>query len=609
MKTKIKQILDRANDVLQNYAFVLLMALLAAVSAVILIDNDILSEESRNTISRFGLVSAMGISLLFALNMLSERIGKKVWLNIAGISFLLVYFQFFLPHNNKDFGDVTRILLMVSFILSHLLVSFIAFLGKKNEMSFWQYNKNLFINIVLTGVFTAVLVGGIMLAIAATDNLFELELDNKIYPQTFSFLAIFGSSFIFLLFTEDGLKYLEKDSDYPLVLKFFVQFVLIPLLIIYVIILYFYGGKILMRWKLPQGWVSLLILAYSIVGTLALLLVFPLKELKAKTWVKGFNKIFYFALLPLLVLLYVAIFTRILEYGFTENRYYVLLMAIWLTAVVLYFSFWKKANIKFIPISLFVLMFISLVLPYFNTFSVAKKSQIVELKEILKKNNLIENGVIDFNKKVQDSVATEIAEKFNFLNQRKEKEFLLTFFAKDKQLKFHKIFEEEKYSILYDVKDEFKNVVHSKSNNNYTEDMPYKRVYSEKSLYDAKGYDYVFFMDNNTTEKIENIDHYVLSVKSEQNFNGNSLAKIELESPTKVTQTYDLVPFLKEKVKLDHSENNHTSLSEISTEFDLHDYHFKIYISSINGNTYNKKEKVSFGDMLMFIKKKQASAK
>ena len=603
MKTKIKQILDRANDVLQNYAFVLLMALLAAVSAVILIDNHILSEESRNTISRFGLVSAMGISLLFALNMLSERIGKKIWLNIAGISFLLVYFQFFLPHNNKDFGDVTRILLMVSFILSHLLVSFIAFLGKKNEMSFWNFNKNLFINIVLTGVFTAVLVGGIMLAIAATDILFELELDGKIYPQTFSFLAIFGSSFIFLLFAEDGLKFLEKDSDYPLVLKFFVQFVLIPLLIIYVIILYFYGGKILMRWKLPQGWVSLLILAYSIVGTLALLLVFPLKELKAKTWVKGFNKIFYFALLPLLVLLYVAIFTRILEYGFTENRYYVLLMAIWLTAVVLYFSFWKKANIKFIPISLFVLMFISLVLPYFNTFSVAKRSQMVELKEILQKNNLIENGVIDFNKKVQDSVATEIAEKFNFLNQRKEKEFLLTFFAKDKQLKFNKIFEEE----IFDIKDEFKNVVHAQSKSSYTEKTTF-RVYSEKSLYDAKGYDYVFFMDNNSNEKIENIDDYVLSIKSEQNMNGKSV-KIELESPTKVTQTYDLVPFLKEKVKLDHSENNNTSLSEISTGFDLHDYHFKIYISSIYSHRYNDNDKVSIGDMLIFIKKKQASTK
>jgi hypothetical protein len=77
------------------------------------------------------------------------------------------------------------------------LVSFLAFFEKNNENQFWQYNKNLFINVVLTGIFTAVLVGGIMLAITAVDNLFDLDLDNKIYPRTFVMLAIFGSCFIF----------------------------------------------------------------------------------------------------------------------------------------------------------------------------------------------------------------------------------------------------------------------------------------------------------------------------------------------------------------------------------------------------------------------------
>ena len=215
MKSKFKEILSSAINVVQNYAFVLLIALLAAISFTILVDNNSLTEESKNIFTRFGLCSLLGISLLFALNILSERIGKKFLLNISGIVFLALYFQFFLPHHNDDFGTVEVVILVLSFILSHLLVSFLAFFEKNNENQFWQYNKNLFINVVLTGIFTAVLVGGIMLAITAVDNLFDLDLDNKIYPRTFVMLAIFGSCFIFLLFNEDGLKALEKDGNYP----------------------------------------------------------------------------------------------------------------------------------------------------------------------------------------------------------------------------------------------------------------------------------------------------------------------------------------------------------------------------------------------------------
>ena len=177
---------------------------------------------------------------------------------------------------------------------------------------------------------------------------------GRISINRFSFLSIFGSCFIFLLFNENGLFYLEKNSDYPVILKFFTQYVLVPLLLIYSVILYFYSAKILINWELPRGWVSYLVLAYSVVGILAILLVHPLKEDSTKSWVKIFSKIFYYTLAPLIILLFVAIFTRILEYGYTEPRYFVLIIALWLTTVVFYFIFNKKQAIKFVPMSLFI---------------------------------------------------------------------------------------------------------------------------------------------------------------------------------------------------------------------------------------------------------------
>jgi hypothetical protein len=131
----------------------------------------------------------------------------------------------------------------------------------------------------------------------------------------------------------------------------------------------------------------------------------------------------------------VAIFTRVLQYGYTEARYFVLLISVWLTAVILYFIFFKKATIKFIPISLFVFGVFALIFPYFNAFSVSKRSQEKELIQLLVKNKLQINGTIDFKAPVVDSVNTEIENKLEFLSERLDNEFLKTLVdAKTKKL-------------------------------------------------------------------------------------------------------------------------------------------------------------------------------
>ena len=342
MLKKIKEITGKAGLVIREYPMVLLMSFLGAVSLMCFAHGNFNSNPNFFVFIKFALVSCLGISLMFALKMLSQRIGKQILLEISGI-FFLVFFYFLLPEEEKYFTERYAFLIVPTFILSHLLVSFIAFFGKEKELNFWQYNKNLFINLFLTAIFTGVLTGGVELAILAVDKLFDFNFNDRYYLETFYFLSIFGSSFIFLLFNEKGLLQLEKDGTYPVILKFFTQYILIPLLIIYAVILYFYSAKILLNWELPRGWVSYLILAYSVVGILALLLVHPLKQESTASWVRVFSRRFYFTLIPLLVLLFTAIFTRILEYGYTEPRYFVLLLAIWLTSVVFYFIFTKRA--------------------------------------------------------------------------------------------------------------------------------------------------------------------------------------------------------------------------------------------------------------------------
>ena len=95
----------------------------------------------------------------------------------------------------------------------------------------------------------------------------------------------------------------------------------LPLVVVYLCILYAYMGKIILTWTLPQGWVTILIMAFSVIGMLAMLLVHPFQQLTEHAWIKVITKNYYRSLLPLLVLQYVAIFTRISDYGFTSARW------------------------------------------------------------------------------------------------------------------------------------------------------------------------------------------------------------------------------------------------------------------------------------------------
>ena len=599
MITKFKEIWGKTDDIILRYPMVLTEALIAAISAVVAIEID--HQDNQFLVTKLAFAGCLGISLMFGIKMLSQRIGKGFLLEILGAAFL-VWFYFYLPDSEKQFTEVNSFVIFALVILSHLFVSFSGFLNKKPELNFWQFNKNLFINIFLTGVFTGVLVLGVVLAILAVDKLFDFNFNNNLYPKTILFLAILGSTFIFLIFNDKGIFQLEKDGSYPQILKFFTQFVLIPLLLIYVTILYFYAGKILLNWELPRGWVSYLILIYSVVGILALLLVHPLKEASAKSWVKVFSKIFYYTLIPLLVLLFVAIFTRILEYGYTEPRYFVLLLAIWLTTVVFYFIFYKKATIKFVPISLFAFGVFALIFPYVNAFSTAKRSQKTELQQILTKKQLLENGKINFEKAIQDSVATEVANKFQFLNERKQQAFLLNFIPKTHLSKFKKILEKERYMVNSEIRIYFQNIIKSKEKNDYQSN--YQGVFSNKRNYDIQNYEKLIVLSNTDIQNEEQLDDYMLKTKPIKDGYIFSGYIIDLESPTKVTQSYDLTPFLKKQLEKDNADQLNTPIEEISTEFDLHQYHFKVYFSEIINNKVSKKDNISLRDMVILVKKK-----
>jgi Domain of unknown function (DUF4153) len=399
--------LENLNNVLgsflnsfRRFPFTLVCSLLATFCFIRLAAAD---GEPNNEIVKYALTFLIGVPLLFSAEIFEERKRLPQYLVIGlAVAFLLFFYFFDMPKlveigENKLFTIKYAALVLIF----HLLISVSPYLFQNNVSGFWQYNKTLFITILTAFLYTFTLSAGLVLAISGIQNLFDIKLDNDWYVYIW-----FGINGFFntLIFTSKIPKLNEMDIDtsFPIGLKYFTQYVLLPLVAIYLGILIAYEAKIVIAWSLPKGWVSLMVLASAIFGILAFLLIFPLKE--ANKWIQSYTKIYYWILLPLVGLMMVAVYVRIKQYGLTEPRYFVALLAVWLLGISLYFSISKVDNIKMIPLSLLLVGLFGIYAP-FNAFHSSRINQLGRMEAVLEKNNLLKNGKISVPVKIKlDSV-------------------------------------------------------------------------------------------------------------------------------------------------------------------------------------------------------------
>lgn len=350
---------------------------------------------------------------------------SKIYIRLVGLLLLGLYY-FSLPRylNLKQYTQFY--LWLISFGLAF---TFTPYLLRREFKSFWFYNEQLIVRLLLMIFYSSVLYAGLLVAILSLEHLFSFHLSDKIYWETL--LAVFGGFglWFFLAGVPLDLHKLYNEEPYPQRLKLFTLFVLLPLLTVYGLILYIYLGKIIFTWNLPQGWVSYLVAYYSAVGLLAMLLVFPFSRQSKR--IKTFSQRFYWSLMPLIALMLVAVGRRIRDYGLTENRYFVILFALWLLGMACYFLFSKQKNLKTLPISLSILIFLAAWGPW-GGFALAEWSQVNRLAYYLAKSKLLEKGKIIPEKArkvmISEEDAMQIGSIINYLGQRDQLTKLQKFF-------------------------------------------------------------------------------------------------------------------------------------------------------------------------------------
>jgi hypothetical protein len=137
-----------------------------------------------------------------------------------------------------------------------------------------------------------------------------------------------------------------------------VNYVLVPMALVYALILHAYAVKIVLDGNLPRNQIGLMVTIFALGGTGAWLIAWPWRETGSRLlrwFVQGW---FWLTIVPA-ILLVVAVWERVSAYGVTPERYGLVIVAIWLAIVTLYLAIRRnRADMRMLLGSFAVLVLI-----------------------------------------------------------------------------------------------------------------------------------------------------------------------------------------------------------------------------------------------------------
>ena len=155
------------------------------------------------------------------------------------------------------------------------------------------------------------------------------------------------------------------------------------------------------------------------IGVFTYLLNYLNPRFSDRTFVSQFIRYFWLVLIVPAILLMISLFRRISDYGVTEERYALALIASWLVLVILLYGILRWRALKWLPISLSVVVAFGLLSGPLSIFGATLSSQEQRLHEMMTQAGLLGEGAPDV-----DHKHTEILDQLRYLDDRSDLSFI-----------------------------------------------------------------------------------------------------------------------------------------------------------------------------------------
>jgi len=309
----------------------------------------------------------------------------------------------------------------VALALSMLFVPYIN--RRSTEDSVWFYNYINGAALVISGLSVLVLCIGLCAIVGSMDYLlFNMQLSKKIYGDIWIFGGQFFGAVMFMRQIPRKFDFEKSERELLPGIYFILNYLVVPLILIYVWVLYVYFLKIAVQWELPKGGLAYMVTGFGSVGVAVWLMILPMRNNGTKL-LQQFYRYFYYLLIVPVILLTLGLYTRISQYGITESRYAIGICLTWLFALTVWHIMFKKsAHIKHVPMILAALFLAGSIGPW-GAVSVSTRSQQARLEVLLLKAGIAhaDGTVTKTEQEVPFKLRKDISNILDYMFNSKEK--------------------------------------------------------------------------------------------------------------------------------------------------------------------------------------------
>ncbi|MGM0445891.1 MAG: DUF4153 domain-containing protein [Bacillota bacterium] len=551
---------------IKRYPYALLFSTITTIIMIYLVNTEgYYDNEIEDMIGRLAMTTALGFPLFLIIKSVFERKDNfkninKVFIRITALVILVSYY--FLLLQEMNMVSITRY--MAVNLSLYLLFLVITYFYKKQK--FELYVIKIFTRLIITFIYTFVLIAGISIIFLTLRELLNINIPNTLYLSNALFMmGIFAP--IFLLAQIPGQNEDITLEEYPNIFEILLTYIIMPLISVYTLILFVYFFKIIIIQELPKNLVTHLVLWYASLSIIVLFFISPIKS--KNNWNNTFIKWLPKALIPLVLMMFLAIGIRINTYGVTESRYFVVALGIWIIFVAFYHIFSKKRNNIVLPLFLAIIALLSVFGPW-SSYSVSMYSQNNRFESIVYKYNMVSNNTI-----VKKDI--EISDE-----DKKEIQAIIRYFNNNHEIADVRYLPQDFKTT--DTNNLFGFDYHKSFDPNEMQYFLYNLSRSKKGI-NIKEYDYFFHISNNINEIKSNENDLIVKINKSND-------EITIMRNTNVLYQKPLIPVIYEF----YLQNKDISFEELNQD----DFIFieenenikvKMIFNSINGRIEDPENK------------------
>lgn len=334
-----------------------------------------------------------GLFLSLAAKLYAEGRGWNWWkshgLALAALAFAGL--AMWLQHDKEPWESPAFYLLVPGSALLMVVAHFLR--PGVGDRAIWDFNLQSWLSVLFGGIIAIGLALGIVAVFGGLEILFQIDITSKAYEDAW----IVCMSLVWPWQTLAGIPGQCDDADEtkapPRWTEYVATWLLIPLALVYLGLLYAFAAKSLITWDLPRGTVGWMVGGFAAFGLAVWSAAWPFRE-TGNMLARLYARWFHYALLVPVLLLTVGIAVRVAEYGITERRYALILLTLWLGGIAVYGIIARPARLAVAPAIFGAMLLAGSVGPW-GAGAVSVRSQIGQLQALLAETGIYADGRIE----------------------------------------------------------------------------------------------------------------------------------------------------------------------------------------------------------------------